>query len=225
MKPDIDALKQLFPSLEVTSVCDQAVMTIPKNQFVETLATLKEHSVYGYDQLMDLCGVDYLHYGIPEWETEQSTHRGYGRAQAQQHLSTSSWKHERFAVVLQLLSIKRRERLRVKVYLAHDDLCLPSVSHIWPSAIWYEREAYDLFGIVFENHPDLRRILTDYGFIGYPFRKDFPLEGLVEKRYDASAGKCIDELMSQDPYSIQPRTGVPKVIRQDNRNQPMKEHD
>lgn len=118
----------------------------------------------------------------------------------------------RFAVVYHFLSTIKNHRLRVKVFIEESHLVVPSVHHIWKSANWFEREAYDLYGILFEGHPDLRRILTDYGFIGHPFRKDFPLIGHVEMRYDAQLQKVIYE-----PVSIEPRTLVPKVIRSDNR--------
>ena len=121
------------------------------------------------------------------------------------------WDKPRYGVVYHLLSRAFNQRLRIKVYLEPEPV-IPSVNNIWPSANWYEREAFDLFGVVFDGHPDLRRILTDYGFSGHPFRKDFPLIGEVEMRYDAEKEQCIYE-----PVSIQERVLVPKVIRQDNR--------
>ncbi len=119
---------------------------------------------------------------------------------------------ERFSVVYHLLSLTNNQRLRIKVNLRESDLVIPTVVNIWPSANWFEREAYDLFGVFFTGHPDLRRILTDYGFVGHPFRKDFPLSGYVEVRYDAAQGRVIYE-----PVDIEPRILVPKVIRNDER--------
>ena len=142
----------------------------------------------GFEQMIDLCGVDYSAYGDGSWE---------GR---------------RFAVVYHLLSVKHNMRLRVRIFVEDDDFpVLQSVSDIWPCANWYEREAFDLFGIVFAGHPDLRRILTDYGFIGNPFRKDFPLSGHVEMRFDPEQQRVIYQ-----PVSIEPREVTPRIIREEN---------
>ncbi|HSG63534.1 MAG TPA: NADH-quinone oxidoreductase subunit C, partial [Gammaproteobacteria bacterium] len=166
---------------------------------------------------------DYLDYGHAEWDTRDATsggfsrgaHRGDGFARAP--LTATQLEPEaRFAVVYQLLSIANNQRIRLKVYCPDDERpMLSSVVEIWASANWFEREAFDLFGIVFVGHPDLRRLLTDYGFIGHPFRKDFPLIGNVEMRYDPEKGRVVYE-----PVTIEPRTLVPKTVRDDNRYTP-----
>jgi NADH-quinone oxidoreductase subunit C len=181
------------------------------------------HDEFGFEQLIDLCGVDYSAYGKDEWATDDTTATGFSRGVAEgapgrAARSVGQFKDSvpggaRFAVVYHLLSIAHNERLRVRVFAPDDELpVVASVSSIWASANWYEREAFDLFGIVFEGHPDLRRILTDYGFIGHPFRKDFPLIGHVEMRYDPERGRVVYE-----PVSIEPRVLVPRVIRKDHR--------
>jgi NADH-quinone oxidoreductase subunit C len=151
-------------------------------------AQLRDHAQLRFEQLVDLCGVDYLEFGNRPREGA------------------------RFAVVYHLLSISRNQRLRLRVFAAEDDFpSVDSVNGIWPSANWYERETFDLFGIVFPGHPDLRRILTDYGFIGHPFRKDFPLSGYVEMRYDPDQSRVVYQ-----PVSIEPRETVPRVVREAN---------
>ena len=173
---------------------------------------LRDDEELQFSQLMDLCGVDYLHYGYSQWRQEKQTTDGYSRGvMPNEGVRVVPWDHPRYAVVYHLLSVSQNHRMRLKVFLEPEPL-IDSVVDIWPSAHWYEREAYDLFGIVFEGHPDLRRLLTDYGFRGHPFRKDFPLIGEVEMRYDAHKEACIYESVS-----IQPRTLVPRVIRNDNR--------
>ncbi len=205
---NLQAILKDIISIDVVNT--QTIVTLPKSSIIENLNLLKEHDDLNYAQLIDLCGVDYLHYGYSEWETSSATSTGFSRAvnkidaALEYKLTTPS----RFAVIYQLLSIKHNSRLRVKVYLDLEDLVIESATSIWSSANWYEREAFDLFGIVFDNHPDLRRILTDYGFIGHPFRKDYPLIGEVEVRYDATEERVIYE-----PVSITERTLVPKVIR------------
>jgi NADH-quinone oxidoreductase subunit C len=176
----------------------------------------------GFEMLMDLAGVDYLEYGQGEWATEEATQQGFSRgveaasfARFSFHDAPGARVHEgpRFAVVYQLLSIRHNQRLRVKVFCEDDALpVVDSVTGIWACANWYEREAFDLYGIVFDGHPDLRRILTDYGFIGHPFRKDFPLIGNVEMRYDPEQRRVIYQ-----PVTIEPRVLVPRVIRDDHR--------
>lgn len=177
-----------------------------------TLLELRDLDMFSFDQLIDLCAVDYLHYGEYDWETESATESGFSRGVERRISKAYSLDKPRFAVVYHLLSTTKNHRLRVKVFIEESNLIVPSVHHIWKGANWFEREAYDLYGILFDGHPDLRRILTDYGFIGHPFRKDFPLSGQVEMRYDAKLGKVIYE-----PVDIVPRTLVPKVIRKDNR--------
>jgi NADH-quinone oxidoreductase subunit C len=149
---------------------------------------LRDEAEFGFEQLIDLCGVDYSQF---------AAHAGAAG---------------RFAVVYHLLSVRLNQRLRLRVYAPDEELpCVDSVVGIWPSANWFEREAFDLFGIVFPGHPDLRRILTDYGFIGHPFRKDFPLSGHVEMRYDPDQRRVIYQ-----PVSIEPREIVPRVVREAN---------
>lgn len=167
-----------------------------------------------FAQLIDLCGVDYLAYGDATWETRKATSHGFSRGVFDFEETDESAELEqprRFAVVYHLLSIENNLRLRVKVY--PEDTRMPivdSVVSLWACADWYEREAFDLFGIVFQGHPDLRRILTDYGFVGHPLRKDFPLIGQVEMRYDADQSRVIYQ-----PVSIENRVNVPRVIRSD----------
>ncbi len=187
---------------------------------------------FGFEQLIDVSGVDYLGFGSDEWDTEVSSEgfsrgvegRGPGRfkfgetttRQTAQFTGESGIPvpRQRFAAVLQLLSVRHNQRLRVRVFAPDDDLpVVPSVVSLWPVADWFEREAFDLFGIVFEGHPDLRRILTDYGFVGHPFRKDFPLIGNVEVRYDPERKRVVYEPVT----SVEPRVGVPRVIRDDAR--------
>jgi NADH-quinone oxidoreductase subunit C len=179
----------------------------------ETCLALRDESPFQFVQLIDLCGVDYSQYGISQWQTQETTLTGFSRAvEIPIGEDFIPWQKGRFAVVYHLLSLVHNQRMRLRVFPPEETLQVDSVLDIWPSADWYEREAFDMFGIVFRNHPDLRRILTDYGFIGHPFRKDFPLIGQVEMRYDATLKRCIYE-----PVSIQPRTLVPKVIREDSR--------
>lgn len=190
---------------EVTVECDAANL---KTLMVE----LRDEDAFSFDQLIDLCAVDYLLYGEYDWETDSATGSGFSRGVERQEAKVYALNKPRFAVVYHLLSTKKNHRLRVKVFLDEKHLIVPSVHHLWKGANWFEREAYDLYGVLFEGHPDLRRILTDYGFIGHPFRKDFPLSGHVEMRYDAKLQKVI-----YAPVDIVPRILVPKVIRNDNR--------
>lgn len=176
------------------------------------LYKLRDHETFAFNQLIDLCAIDYLRYGEYDWETESATESGFSRGVEQQEAKAYALTKPRFAIVYHLLSTEKNHRVRVKVFLDEAHLAIPSVHEIWKSANWFEREAYDLYGILFDDHPDLRRILTDYGFIGHPFRKDFPLSGYVEMRYDARLQKVIYE-----PVDIEPRILVPKVIRNDNR--------
>ncbi len=164
---------------------------------------------FGFEQLIDLCGVDYSEYGSSTWETKTATSTGFSRAVERQTSVTEGF---RFAVVYHLLSIQYNQRLRIKVRLDTDNPVVESVTPVWRSADWYEREAFDLFGILFDGHEDLRRILTDYGFTGHPLRKDFPLTGHVEMRYDEQHQRIVYE-----PVTIEERTLVPRVIRDDNR--------
>lgn len=176
------------------------------------MQVLRDEQVFSFDQLIDLCAVDYLLYGEYDWETDGATENGFSRGVERQEAKAYVLDKPRFAVVYHLLSTQKNHRLRVKVFVDEHHLIVPSVQDLWKGANWFEREAYDLYGVLFDGHPDLRRILTDYGFIGHPFRKDFPVSGHVEMRYDAKLQKVIYE-----PVDIVPRVLVPKVIRNDNR--------
>ena len=220
-----ERLKEHFGDLLQSCVVDRGQVTIEitRQQQRDICLKLRDDPAFKFEQLMDLCGVDYSTYGEAEWATGAASGTGFSRGvdgetsgrlePGAAEASSSADGARRFAAVMQLLSIKNNQRLRVRTYA--DDAGFPvvdSVMDIWASANWYEREAFDLFGIVFEGHPDLRRILTDYGFIGHPFRKDFPLIGNVEVRYDPDKGRVVYQ-----PVTIQPRTLVPKTIRDDNR--------
>ena len=197
-------------SLNLTEAFGEVTITLEANTLLSTMKTLRDKKVFAFDQLMDVCAVDYLHYGSNHWETDAASESGFSRAVNPTDTINIHEIKPRFAVVYHLLSTQKNHRLRVKVYLDEALSIVPSVVSVWKSANWFEREAYDMFGILFEDHPDLRRILTDYGFIGHPFRKDFPVSGHVEMRYDATLKKVIYE-----PVDILPRTLVPKVIRHD----------
>lgn len=187
----------------------EVTLELPAQHVVRVCQALRDEPEFAFKQLIDLCGVDYASYGRSDWETsDMATSTGFSRAVEKEQHSEHGWERERFAVVYHLLSHSHNQRLRLRVYTEGDPPKLPSVVDIWNVADWYEREAFDLFGILFEGHPDLRRILTDYGFIGYPFRKDFPLIGQVEMRYDPERKRVVYE-----PVSIEPRTLVPRVIR------------
>jgi NADH-quinone oxidoreductase subunit C len=194
---------------EVTIIVDAAEL---KNSCLK----LRDEADFKFEQLMDVTVVDYLSYGKAEWETHSATSGGFDRGvqsiSVGESIGLSPDHGQRFAVVYHLLSLTHNQRLRIKVFLDEKNLEIASINDIWPSANWFEREAFDLFGVYFTGHPDLRRILTDYGFVGHPFRKDFPLSGHVEVRYDAEKGQVIYE-----PVDIQPRILVPKIIREDER--------
>ena len=167
---------------ELTVVAD-------KRNLIEVATRLRDDSGLAFSELIDICGVDYRDYG-----------------------GDGAWQGQRFASVYHLLSLKHNHRLRLKVMLDGDPPVIPSLVNVWASANWFEREAFDLFGIVYEGHPDMRRILTDYGFIGHPFRKDFPLIGNVEMRYDPEKQRVVYQ-----PVSIEPRVNQQRVIRDDHR--------
>ncbi len=194
---------------KITQSHGELTAEVPVKHSLSLCEALKTDSEIALEQLIDVTAVDYLHYGASEWETDSATATGFERAVTP---IKSVWTGHRFAVVYHLLSLKHNHRLRLKIWVSEGNPQVPSVTPIWASANWFEREVYDLFGINFIDHPDLRRILTDYGFVGHPFRKDFPLIGEVEMRYDAKEGRVIYE-----PVSIEPRTLVPKVIREDQR--------
>ena len=183
---------------ELTVVVSPAVM-------LDVFARLRDAAEFRFEQMMDLCGMDYSTYG-----SDISEGGAYFKSD---ELSETDGVHlARFAVVYHLLSVTHNMRLRVRVYAAQDDFpVLPSVIDVWPAANWYEREAFDLYGIVFTGHPDLRSILTDYGFVGNPFRKDFPLSGHVEMRYDPEQQRVVYQ-----PVSIEPREITPRIVREEN---------
>ena len=188
-------------------------LELPGENCREIFFALRDEEPFKFDMLIDICGVDYLHHGLTEWATEETTATGFSRATARDKMiRKKKWNKPRFAVVYHLLSIAHNHRIRLRIFTDGEPPMVDSVMDIWESANWFEREAFDLYGILFNGHPDLRRILTDYGFVGHPFRKDFPLIGEVSMRYDATLGRCVYE-----PVQIQPRTLVPKVIRDDNR--------
>ena len=175
--------------------------------------TLRDAPELKFEMLMDVAGVDYLHFGRDEWQTISATRSGFSRGRVARTSAPDPDMPRRFGVVYQLLSITHNRRLRLRVKcLDTQEPVVDSVIDVWNSANWFEREAFDLFGILFRGHPDLRRILTDYGFIGHPFRKDFPLIGNVEVQYDPDKKRVVYQ-----PVSIVPRVLVPKVIRHDHR--------
>jgi len=172
----------------VTVALGEVTVVVPAADYLEAARLLRDAPGCRFEQLIDLCGMDYSDYREGEWEGE------------------------RFCVVTHLLSVSLNQRVRLKVFVPNEDLpVVDSLTGIWNAATWFEREAFDLYGIVFEGHDDLRRILTDYGFIGHPFRKDFPVSGHVEMRYDAEQKRVIYQ-----PVSIEPREITPRVIREDN---------
>lgn len=188
---------------------DCSIFEVQPNKLLLVCKTLRDS--FQFEELIDVCGVDYQDYGKSYWRTHETTASGFSRGVEIKGEQVVKWNKPRFASVYQLLSLEHNQRIRIKVFL-DETMTLPSVIDVWKSADWFEREAYDLFGIVYDGHPDLRRILTDYGFKGHPFRKDFPLIGEVEMRYDAASKRCVYE-----PVSIEPRVLTPKVIRDDNR--------
>lgn len=196
--------------LDCELIGGEVTIYVAAEQIVSVCQTLRD--AFGFEQLMDLCGVDYSTYGGSAWLTKAATDQGFSRAVDTSSNTESVDDGYRYAVVYHLLSLQHNQRLRVKVRLDAESPIIDSVTTIWTSAGWFEREAFDLFGILFDGHQDLRRILTDYGFIGHPFRKDFPLIGNVEMRYDADKKRVVYE-----PVSIQERILVPRVIRDDNR--------
>lgn len=174
-------------AVSLVEAVGELTLVVKAGDYLEVAKQLRDDRSLGFEQLIDLCGVDYQTYG------------------------DGAYDGPRFAAVLHLLSVANNWRLRVRVFASDDDLpIVPSVVDIWNSANWYEREAFDLYGIVFEGHPDLRRILTDYGFIGHPFRKDFPVSGYVEMRYDPQEKRVVYQ-----PVTIEPREITPRVIRED----------
>ena len=206
--------KQFGEELSYTFIeSDCLTVELPREHLLTVCQILRDEMPFSCEQLIDVCGVDYQEYGVKEWRTQETTVSGFSRGmEIHEGDCVVMWEKPRFAVVYHLLSLENNHRIRLRVLVEENQLIVPSVTSIWNGADWFEREAYDLYGIVFENHPDLRRILTDYGFVGHPFRKDFPLVGRVEMRYDAAKQRCVYE-----PVTVQPRVTVPKVIREDSR--------
>ncbi len=217
-----DRLRVRFPDALVSVAEPRGEVGIEVNpaQWLSTAMALRDE--FGFEQLTDLCGVDYLTWGSDEWNTDPSS-QGFSRGVEGNGAGRFVWgqtpsgaadaPERRFAAVAHLLSYQYNQRVRLRTFAVDDEMpIVDSLTSVWAGVNWFEREAFDLFGIVFEGHPDLRRILTDYGFIGHPFRKDFPLIGNVEVRYDAERKRVIYE-----PVSIEPRVLVPRVIRDDSR--------
>jgi len=222
-----EQLQQKFgDSLQsVTVDTGEVTVEVAPDKLVEVATALRDE--LGFEMLIDLCGVDYAGYGRDEWQTQESSGSGFSRgvdaatpgrmtALDDDLCIEKPREARRFAAVCHLLSIAGNRRLRLRVFAPDDDLpIVPSLTGVWNCADWFEREAFDLFGILFEGHPDLRRLLTDYGFIGHPFRKDFPLSGNVEVTYDTEKQRVVYQ-----PVSIEPRVLVPKVIRAQKADEP-----
>lgn len=198
------------------STTGELTLEVAPDDLLEVALALRDDPELKFEMLMDVCGVDFLEYGRAEWRTFDSTVTGFSRGVTHDEVIGKVRTGPRFAVLYHLLSITHNVRLRLRVFCADDTQpVVDSLTGIWASADWFEREAFDLYGILFKGHPDLRRLLTDYGFIGYPFRKDFPLIGNVEVRYDPEKRRVVYQ-----PVTIEPRTLVPKVIREDHRYEP-----
>ena len=199
----------------VPSLADELCYEVPPEKLKEVALSLRDSPELKFEILVDVAGIDYLDYATTEWKTYSATTSGFSRG-VNRNAPRKPHDGARFAVAYHLLSVTHNHRLRLRARCVDaEDPIIDSLVDVWPGANWFEREAFDLFGILFTGHPDLRRILTDYGFIGHPFRKDFPLIGNVEVRYDADKQRVVYE-----PVSIEMRTLVPKVIRDDNRYDP-----
>ncbi len=200
----------------VASTCGELTYEVGKDDLIEVATALRNEGDFGFEMLMDVCGVDYLNFGSDEWTTGDATDTGFSRGVEREAVildEADEFPERRFAVVYHLLSLQHNTRMRLRVFTGTDNPpIVRSVVDIWNGANWFEREAFDMYGILFEGHPDLRRILTDYGFIGHPFRKDFPLIGNVEVHYDEQEGRVVYR-----PVQLEERTLVPRVIRDDNR--------
>ena len=206
-------VEQRFSSQLTECICDrnEVTLVVPPAELLEVCLALRDEPEFAFLQLSDMCGIDYLSYGNSDWATTETTSTGFSRGRDSIGVPESD-QANRFATVYHLISPEHNIRLRVRCFLDSDIPRVESVTSVWAGADWYEREAFDLYGILFDNHPDLRRLLTDYGFIGHPFRKDFPLEGNVEVRYDPDKQRVVYQ-----PVTITNRVLVPRVIRDDNR--------
>ena len=217
------SLRQAFPdNASIAESVDLIVMDVAPEELLTVARKLHDDDSLRFTQLSDLCGVDYATFGVGEWSTDTEGMASFSRAVDSSSVGSLTFDtgidlpdtgKPRFVVSSHLLSMDHNVRLRLRCAAADDDMpVVPSLTPIWNNADWYEREAFDLFGILFDGHKDLRRILTDYGFTGHPFRKDFPLIGNVEMRYDPVKQRVVYE-----PVSIEPRVLVPRVIRDDAR--------
>jgi len=229
----IDRLSARFAGAQVFVVEPRGEVTleVPAADWHATALALRDE--FGFEQAVDLCGLDYLGYGSDEWDTADVSSQGFSRGVEGKSVGRFAWGEfptretsdgaqpqpvplQRYAVVAQLRSYQHNLTMRIRCFAPNEELpVVASLTNIWPGLNWFEREAFDLFGVIFEGHPDLRRILTDYGFVGHPFRKDFPLIGNVEVRYDEEKQRVIYEPVT----SVEPRVGVPRVIRDDARFQ------
>jgi NADH:ubiquinone oxidoreductase 27 kD subunit len=208
-------------TLSISTQRNEITAELAAVDLIAVATALRDEPGFRFSELVDLCGVDYLGYGQTEWETDTAAGDGFSRGVEGQAMGRFDWagrprgggdnQPRRFAAVIHLLSIEHNRRLCLRVFCTDDSLpVVPSLTPVWPGVNWFERETFDLYGIIFDGHPDLRRILTDYGFVGHPFRKDFPLIGNVEVRYDPEQKRVIYE-----PVSIEPRVLVPRTIRND----------
>jgi NADH-quinone oxidoreductase subunit C len=223
----MDAIERLAKQVEaqleararrVPALPDELCYELDPATLLESCRTLRDAPELRFEMLMDLAGIDYSEFRKDDWQTQSATRTGFSRARLPEEEIVPPVPVEgaRFAVIYQLLSITHNQRVRLRVKCPDESApVVDSVVEVWAGANWFEREAFDLFGILFRGHPDLRRILTDYGFVGHPFRKDFPLIGNVEVRYDPERHRVVYQ-----PVSIEPRVLVPKVIREDNRYNP-----
>lgn len=215
-----DRIAEKFEAVSCQLSLGELNVTVPPRNLIDLCLYLRE--AHMFEQLIDIAGVDFLHYGKAEWTTASSTTTGFGRGVEPVSSGRFSFvdtpeedgiEGPRFAVVYHLLSVEKNVRVRLVSHCEDNNLpVMPSIVPVWAAANWFEREAFDLFGILFSGHPDLRRILTDYGFVGHPFRKDFPLIGNVEMKYDDEQRRVVYQ-----PVSIEPRVLVPRVIRDEHK--------
>lgn len=198
---------------------NEVTAEVAPRDLIAVATALRDEAGFRFTIPIDVCGVDYLSYGQTEWDTDTAQGESFSRGVEGEAMGRFTWAERprnveqprRYAAVIHLLSIELNQRIRLRVFCEDDAFpIVPSVTPVWPGTDWFERETFDLYGIIFEGHPDLRRILTDYGFVGHPFRKDFPLIGNVEVRYDPEQKRVIYE-----PVSIEPRVLVPRTIRND----------
>jgi NADH-quinone oxidoreductase subunit C len=198
---------------------NEVTAEVAPRDLTSVATALRDEAGFRFGTIIDVCGIDYFGYGKTEWDTDTAQGESFSRGVEGEAMGRFTWaerprqveQQRRFAAVIHLLSIELNQRIRLRVSCEDDAFpVVPSITPIWPGADWFERETFDLFGIIFDGHPDLRRILTDYGFVGHPFRKDFPLIGNVEVRYDPEQKRVVYE-----PVSIEPRVLVPRTIRND----------